>query len=208
MQWQCTTCIDDFNGLWTKLEGLTDLVNEIKSMINLCGLVKSTVVEALSDSKPIKQQKSPMIELPAQKATIATQPLNVPAPIDDYGIRLAEKRSYLWLSGFHHTSTTQQVSSLVSKVLGIQEKDIICRSLKSGKRDYSDFNHISFRIGLKSSDVKDAFEPNKCPVGIIYNKMAHKSTTILLRKSFGERQRKRCTSVNVVSTISNCTITQ
>lgn len=56
--------------------------------------------------------------------------------------------------------------SLVSKVLQINEKDIICRSLKSSRRTYNDFNHISFRIGLKAADVKDAFQPKKWPEGI------------------------------------------
>lgn len=38
------------------------------------------------------------------------------------------------------------------------------------------------------------------------NKMAHKSTAILLPKALDERQRIRCASVTGTSTISNCTI--
>lgn len=96
-----------------------------------------------------------------------TQASNITASSVSHGVRIADKRTYLWLSGFHHTSTVPQVTSLVSEVLGLQENDIICRSLKSAKKNYSDFNYISFRIGLKSTDVKGAFQPNKWPEGIV-----------------------------------------
>lgn len=86
--------------------------------------------------------------------------------ITNHGIRIAEKRTYLCLSGFHHTSTTQQVSSFVSRVLGLSEGDVICRSLKSGRRTYTDFHHISFRIGLRSTHIADALQQDKWPAGI------------------------------------------
>lgn len=253
LKWQCSECIDEFNRLWTKLDGLTDLVNEIKMMINLSGLVKSTIkdifnegfagmkstavdaVQSISKGSANKNKKKKKRQNNLQKqnrkaessppvnsifppvtksqqfqepfpynsnethevssnATVVQSTLqmdisndrlsstmiershatNLPPNVSvsnvsnhNFDIRVAEKRSYLWLSGFHHTSTAKQVISLVSKLLTINESDIICRSLKSSKREYNDFQHISFRIGLKSSDIKDAFQPNKWPEGII-----------------------------------------
>lgn len=232
LKWQCSKCIDDFNGIWTKLEDLTTVVNEIKSLINLSGLIKSAIADTFNGDMPVerptvttapmtqsdihkksKKKKKRQNKPPSKKDRIveSSQPttndkanvpfnFNVSDPINatlqpnasndhlhstviehsiltnqhqrtisqsqDYGIRVAEKRSYLWLGGFHHTSTVKQVQSLVSKILQIAESEVICRSLKSGRRQYNDFQHISFRIGLKSTDVKDAFEPNKWPEGV------------------------------------------
>lgn len=52
LRWQCEQCIDDYTGIWTKLDELTSVVNEIKSLINLCGLVKSAISEAFRDHGP------------------------------------------------------------------------------------------------------------------------------------------------------------
>lgn len=240
LKWQCSACMDEFNHLSRKLDDLTALVNEMKSSINLYGLVKSTIVDVFKDGLPSenslvsaarvtpvnnkakkkkkkqqqqrrsdtdsqpKQRHPPLsIESPSSNDSQApdsriestpyrfdddrdpvhdtssgTNDENLDETIIDranvttrtqcseYGIRVAEKRSYLWLGGFHHTSTCQQVISLVAKVLEINENDIICRSLKSGRRKYNDFNQVSFRIGLKSTDVKDALQPNKWPEGV------------------------------------------
>lgn len=111
-------------------------------------LMNSTIVERV-----------PIANSQATQSSITTNPTN-------HGIRVADKRTYLWLSGFHHSSTAQQVASLVSNILKVDENEIICRSLKSSRRSYNDFQHISFRIGLRSSDVKDALHPDKWPVGI------------------------------------------
>lgn len=96
------------------------------------------------------------------------QSVNLPTrnPNTNHGIRIADKRIYIWLSGFHHTSTAQQVVSFVSRVLSVEEKEIVCRSLKSGHRTYTDFHHVSFRIGLRSTYANEALQPNKWPTGI------------------------------------------
>lgn len=55
LKWQCTNCLDDFNSLFTKLEDLTVLVGELKSSINMYGLVKSTIVDVFKEGFPKKQ---------------------------------------------------------------------------------------------------------------------------------------------------------
>lgn len=256
LQWQCTNCIDHLDRIWIKLEELTTLVNDIKSTINLCGIVKSAINESISDGftrlatavgvpstqsinqhdsnkKRTKRQRKQMrksngnhvsissthrhsivpfrlnesanvnanvtlIDTAAEliqptdvsddnlnstvinrqtdnnqsvadqlNSTVIEHPAEVTAPTNtNYEIRVADKRSYLWLSGFHHTSTVPQVVRLVSKVLGINEGDVICRSLKSARRKYNDFHYISFRIGIRSSNVESALQPNKWPEGV------------------------------------------
>lgn len=234
LRWQCTNCIDEFNGICTKLDNLTYLVNEMKTMINLCGLVKSAVDSALQefvptinskkatntiDDTPIpnnkkskkkkkrKQNKhvrniessSPLNgnvihETPVSlntstvslsshtdvssdqlestvieadtRANSNSQQSNVHDHNINHGIRIADKRKYLWLSGFHYSTTAHQVVSMVSSILAVNKSEIICRSLKSSRRNYDDFHHISFRVGLKNTDIKDALHPNKWPEGI------------------------------------------
>lgn len=81
-------------------------------------------------------------------------------------IRTAERRTYLWMSGFHYATTAEQVVNLVKTTLDVQEYDVICRSLKSNRRTYTDFDHVSFRVGLKPDDVKDALSTGKWPKGV------------------------------------------
>lgn len=57
LRWQCTNCVDEFNGIWTKLDNLTDLMNEMKTMINLCGLVKSAIDSAFQEVVPMIHAK-------------------------------------------------------------------------------------------------------------------------------------------------------
>lgn len=243
LRWQCPDCINDFEGIYKKLDDLTIVVNEIKSTMNLFGLVKTAIDDALkpyvnSPSPPaissdashdvevkVKKKKKKKMKSnrkqnhqcvhndndPADNANVPAKPLqldnllsvdntstpntvasstpntsdvtldstiientpssqlqpqtpNVIDASDD--IRVADKRTYLCLSGFHHTSTTRKVVSFVSRILAINEDEIICRSLKSSSRKYNDFQHVSFRIGLRSSLVNDALQPDKWPAGI------------------------------------------
>lgn len=99
-----------------------------------------------------------------QSIPLPSQDLSVSNP--GHGIRVADKRTYICLSGFHHTTTTQQVVLFVSRVLSVNEKEIVCRSLKSSRRTYSDFQHVSFRIGLRTTYANEALQPNKWPAGI------------------------------------------
>lgn len=88
-------------------------------------------------------------------------------PNDIQTIRTAEKRLYLWLNGFHHDTTSQQVIKLVASTLCIQESEVICRSLKSSRRTYTDFDQISFRVGLKESVIGDGLSADRWPKGVI-----------------------------------------
>lgn len=120
----------------------------------------------------------------SQSQTLTTQPSHVSLTtsteatvvpnendIDDRGsnhpIRIAEKRTYLWLNGFHHETTSNQVVKLVASTMRIQEPDVICRSLKSSRRSYTEFDQISFRVGIKSTDLKDALTTDRWPNGIV-----------------------------------------
>lgn len=234
LRWQCSNCINEFDTIHTKLDDLTISVNEIKSLINLSGLIKLAVddafnrrghissdksaeltsVSSAAHSKKKKKKKqsnadtqnisdsngkfqsqpttTPVIldNLPLDIAN-STSPMNyspnaslldstivenvqlnspLPQSVSDTQptdeIRVADKRTYLWLSGFHHTTTTKQVILLVSRVLSLDAKEIVCRSLKSGRRTYTDFQHVSFRIGLRSSHANNALKSDKWPVGI------------------------------------------
>lgn len=82
-------------------------------------------------------------------------------------IRTAESRTYLWLNGFHHDTSTEQIIKLVATTMNVQECDVICRSLKSNRRTYTDFDQVSFRVGVKSSDAKDALTTDRWPKGIM-----------------------------------------
>lgn len=48
----------------------------------------------------------------------------------------------------------------------VREADVICRSLKSSRRTYTEFDSISFRVGLRAVDVKDALTAGKWPKGV------------------------------------------
>lgn len=82
-------------------------------------------------------------------------------------IRNAENRTYLWLNGFHHQTTSKQIIDLVAKTMNVSGTDVICRSLKSSRRTYSDGDPISFRVGLKTADVKDALTTDRWPKGVM-----------------------------------------
>lgn len=260
LKWQCDVCIKDFSGLCTRLDDLTTMVKEMKSSIDLFGLVKRAIEEVdenrnlpsrqtmltevplsfRSKSKKKKKTKSsnfnqnksnvtddvdenvthnhvpkpllldallPTDDGSTELSNVSPAPsihdesidtldttviLNVqsssevstdvldttvtqnvqPSPqisndtIINHGIRIADKRTYLCLSGFHHTSTSQQVIRFVSSLLAIDESNVLCRSLKSSRRKYTDFQHISFRIGLKSVHANVALQTGKWPAGI------------------------------------------
>lgn len=256
LRWKCTNCIDESKGLRTILDELTKSVNEIRSMIDTYGLVKSAVTAvfeenmhetspdinghtvqpvekdnqkkksnvkgrqnrkkkgkqssskpSINNTVPCENQNNQRSEIPpfifdGQESFPNDESIQTIISLEDssnehlnstvircatessstiqssttqsftkqnsnhFGIRIADRRTYLWLGGFHHTSTAQQVTKFVSKILSVDENDIICRSLKSSRRTYNDFHHISFRIGLRSKDTKDAFLPNKWPAGI------------------------------------------
>lgn len=214
LRWQCSECINEFKGIWGKLDDLTTMVNEIKSMINLCGLVKSAVTDVLRDLNPTirspdaqpakhlgqhnvitgsKRRKSKrkrntmsstpvnaginhtaiehQIPLPHESSVVSSNDTiiatNANTASSEQSIRTADTRTYLWLNGFHHETTTNQIVNLVAKTMDINESDIICRSLKSGKRSYTEFDQVSFRVGLKSTDLKDALTTKKWPRGVI-----------------------------------------
>ncbi|KAJ6643667.1 hypothetical protein Bhyg_08631 [Pseudolycoriella hygida] len=95
-------------------------------------------------------------------------------------VRTAESRTYLWLSGFHHQTTTAQIIDLVAATLAVKGHDIICRSLKSSRRTYTDFDKVSFRVGLKSSDLKDSLTKDIWPKGVICK--------LLKSKNYNNRQ--------------------
>lgn len=52
LRWQCTGCTNDFKGIWEKLNDLAAAVNEIKTLINLGGLVKAAVSEIFRVDDP------------------------------------------------------------------------------------------------------------------------------------------------------------
>lgn len=220
LRWQCEQCINDYTGIWAKLDELTSVVNEIKSLINLCGLVKSAISEAFRDHGPTTSPSNnncpaatnfnsqPAVKrsirrrgTAKKKIAISSTPLNstvipssvksqnplahlsigssigtadntiVTAPVNNCGtshqIRIAESRTYLWISGFHHQTTTNQIINLVANTLNVEGSGIICRSLKSSRRTYTDFDQVSFRVGLKSMDLKDALTTNRWPKGVV-----------------------------------------
>lgn len=218
LRWQCPDCINEFNGIWTKLDDLTTVVNEIKTMINLCGLVKSTISEALRDhdsiirssdnicNSPTNRHEQQVVEKrtkhrrsKGKKNTKSSKPVNstiiqtttgvplahvvlessiessnntvVATPTIDNDssqtIRTAESRTYLWFNGFHHETTTNQIINLVSRTMSVQRSDIICRSLKSSRRTYTEFDQVSFRVGFKSTDLKDALTTDRWPKGVV-----------------------------------------
>lgn len=93
-------------------------------------------------------------------------------------IRTAEQRTYLWLNGFHHETTTDQVIKLVSSTMKVREADVICRSLKSSRRSYAEYDHISFRVRLKSTAVKDALSADKWPKGVACKLFKSKNSNV------------------------------
>lgn len=231
LRWQCRECLNEFKGIWNKLDDLTTIVNEVKTMINLCGMVKTAIGEAFSDNYTVIRSPKESIDAPKvrlehpvanekvkrrrknkRKVTSST-PINGSSDhtimqsdmhssaIDllestvvrvnntvaqtvqcntsqSQVIRTAEKRTYLWLNGFHHETTTDQVIKLVSITMDVREADVICRSLKSSRRSYAELDHISFRVGLKSSDVKDALSAGKWPKGVACKLFKSKNSNV------------------------------
>lgn len=218
LRWQCPDCINEFNGIWAKLDDLTTLVNEIKTTINLYGMVKSAIGEVLRD-KNFADHSSEMPYIPStdrpEEPTLnknkrkrkkrqnnqSSTPLNthilestshtgdpilptvnLDSSVESSNnitivqstdsstsrtIRTAENRTYLWLNGFHHQTTTNQIIDMVVNTMEVREADIICRSLKSSRRTYTELDRISFRVGLKAADVKDALTAGKWPNGVV-----------------------------------------
>lgn len=212
LRWQCTNCVNEIEGIWTKLDELTALVNEINSKVNLSGIVKAAVGEVLRENVPIVRASNSPANLTVNpvcatvnkkknrckrknKKSKSSTPVNgsvtqpnssaqltpsrlesssstlditvVPAVETVESIRMAEKRTYIWLNGFHHETTTSQVIKLVATTMDVRESDVICRSLKSGRRTYTESDQISFRVGLRSSDVKDVLTTNRWPKGVV-----------------------------------------
>lgn len=239
LRWQCCGCSNEIDGIWTKLDHLTNLVNEIKDSINLCGMVKASIGEFFSDNFPdtrnsihghtevdtfrsntpkkvsrrnakrrnISKKKissTPTENTAAQSMITSNDSSSTPTVILDSSgaalnntiipagnnldiddtVRVAVKRTYLWLSGFHHETTTNQIIRLKSKTLNVRESDIICRSLKSSRRSYSEFDHVSFRVGLRSSEINDALSTDKWPKGtrckLFMSKNLHVRTPVML----------------------------
>lgn len=221
LKWQCKTCSNEFKVIWTKLEELVSCVSEIKSMINLCGMVKTAIDEAFqakcpnscssegntathpdhhkqtASGKTVKRQppkkkkkkpsksSTPVSSTFIQTTTPQTQSNQsavkssiesvtdtvIQADANDgnstHGIRTVETRTYLWLNGFHHETTTSQVIKLVASTMSIHEAEIICRSLKSGRRTYTDLDQVSFRVGVRTTDLADALTTNRWPKGVV-----------------------------------------
>lgn len=105
--------------------------------------------------------------IPSETSTVSTESTVIPNVSSAHQIRAAEKRTYLWLNGFHNETTVDQVTKLVANVMKVNEPDVICRSLKSTRRVYTEFDQISFRVGLKTTDVKDALTTDRWPKGIV-----------------------------------------
>lgn len=147
--------------------------------------------------KKIAQSSTPNVSIIQSTTSMHSQTLSTHSPLDsesvssnatvvpntvpdrsDQMIRTAEKRTYLWLNGFHHESTSNQVINLVASTMNVQGSEIVCRSLKSSRRNYTDFDQISFRIGLKSSDVKDALTTDRWPKGVVCKLFNSKNSNI------------------------------
>lgn len=218
LRWQCSICINEFNGIWKRLDDFIILVNDIKTTINLGSLVKSAVSEVFRESVSINHTpQDPLIvsnnppvvrakttkrkrrQSKQGKPTISSTPVNgsishtssssqgpvytvnlesstesmnvtvIPTaePGSTQTIGSAENRTYLWLRGFHYETTSNQVIDLVAKTINVNGSDIICRSLKSSRRAYTESDHISFRVGLRPTDVKNALSTKNWPNGVV-----------------------------------------
>lgn len=229
LRWHCPDCLNDFKGFLEKLDELTATVNEIKALIDLGGMVKAAINEAIvaTDSaghfsgkpsaastvrrelqdtgkkakrrsnqrkskKKVAKTSTPVtgtnkVSMESREAAenISLVSLIASDSIDDAnntvvptnnntndnpstrGIRTVETRTYLWLNGFHHDTTTSQIIKLVADTMNVEESEVICRSLKSGRREYTEFDQVSFRVGLKTKDLRDALTTDKWPKGII-----------------------------------------
>lgn len=205
LRWQCTDCINDLKGIWSKLDELASALNEIRSLVSLSGLVKSAITDVFRDreptfrsserdggssdrsKQPVTMSKKKKRRSKGSKRHKSSTPINstviqttlesqassdvtiITTPNIDTGstqpIRSVEPRTYLWLNGFHHQTTTKQIIDLVASTLNIPSVDVICRSLKSNRRTYSDSDHISFRVGL--TNIKDALSTNRWPKGVM-----------------------------------------